>query len=300
MACCVGLKECHNDWQGVGEMHTLCLDSCAVDHVHVPPSPMPTGKVDYAGDVRLMSFNIWYGNNHMKEIADLIEDEVNPDIVNLQEAVNWQPAAIVESLNKKQVGEWKLANNFSTQSFWCGLNAYRSDRWELEWSKSVPYQGSRGICGARLRRKADGRRLCTWGTHPIWFSGEARSAEEGIRAGAEAMKECAQFGAVTAFMCDCNTFDANAISRQLAMSTGWQWKIAHTDAYDQIHIQTGTSALQGGDDVSASGVAQEVAAPVSGRTIEGGAGPRGCQANCANDKWAGADHAPVVAEVHLA
>jgi len=246
-----------------------------------------------------MSFNVWYGNGRFKEIADLIQDQVNPDVVNLQEAVNIQPAGIMEELNKKQVGEWKLANNFSTEHFWCGLNAYRADRWDLEWHKSVPYQGSRGICGARLRRKADGRRLCVWGTHPIWFSGAAHSAEEGVRAGAAAMKECAQGeGTVSAMMCDCNTFDAGAVSRQLAKSTGWEWKIAQADAYDQIYIQTGSTAVGGGD-VSGHGAPKEIAKPAGGGTIEPGAGPRGCQANCANDKWAGADHPPVYANVHL-
>lgn len=256
------------------------------------PPPKPAG-----GDVRLMSFNVWYGNGHFKEIADLIQEQVDPDIVNLQEAVNHQPAAIVEELNKKHIGEWKLANEFSTEHFWCGLNAYRSDIWEVEWTKSIQYQGTRGICGARLRRKSDGRRLCAWGTHPTWWNGEKRAALEAVKVGAAAMKECAQDGAVSALMCDCNTFDAGAINKQLESSTGWNWKVAHADAYDQIYIQTGPGSPRNGE-IAADETAV-FASPLAGHTIAGGAGPRGCQGNCQNREWAGSDHPPVFAEVHL-
>jgi len=249
-------------------------------------------------DIRLMSFNVWYGNGHFTEIAELIQDQVDPDIVSLQEAVNTQPAAILEALGQKQAGEWKLANEFNTTTFWCGLNAYRSDRWDLEWTKNVAYQGDRGMCGARLRRKADGRKLCVWGTHPIWRSGGPPShAVEGVQVAAAAMKECAAAGAVSALLCDCNTFDTGSVKRQLAASTGWAWDVAHADGYDHIYLQTGTG-VQGGDGVAAD-MQGNLAAPVSGNTIAPGSGARGCQRNCQNPQWAFADHPPVFADVHL-
>jgi len=260
------------------------------------PEPTSSGDVsgmastDAGGDVRLMSFNVWYGNSHMNDVAELIQNQVDPDVVNLQEAVNWQPAAVVEELNALGEGEWKLANEFGADHFWCGLNAYRSDRWDMEWSKNVGYQGSRGICGARLRRKSDGMKLCVWGTHPIWFQGDVRSAKEGVRAGAAAMKECAKGGVKSAMMCDCNTFDANGVAAELRASTGWEWQIAHADSYDQIYVQSGSH----GSDLNAAS-----ATTTTGGTIEPGAGPRGCQANCQNPKWAGADHPPVYADVHF-
>jgi len=254
---------------------------------------------DVNNDIRLMSFNVWYGNGHFKEIADLIQDEVDPDIVSLQEAVVLQPDAILEALAKKQAGEWKLANEFNRTTFWCGLNAYRADRWELEWSKNLAYQGDRGMCGARLRRKADGRKLCVWGTHPIWRAGGPPShAAEGVQVAAAAMKECAGTGAVSAMLCDCNTFDTGTVRKQLVKSTGWDWNVAHADGYDHIYIQTGTG-MQGGDDVVTANTQGHIAAPVSGQTIASGSGARGCQRNCQNPKWAFADHPPVFADVHL-
>merc|ERR1719220_744647 len=97
--------------------------------------------------------------------------------------------------------------------------------------------------------------------HPTWFNGApASSAEEGVRASAAAMKECSQGGdVVSAMMCDCNTEDTRGVSRQLLKSTGWVWKVAHADGYDQIYIQTGT-AVYGG---------HETASTVSGHTIAG-------------------------------
>jgi len=295
--CCSGLQVCMSDWSGRGEMEPKCLKSCDnagedEDIGFMPPAVIDPEVSPEELNVRLMSFNIWHGNSRVKDIAELIAGKVDPDVVNLQEAVNWQPAAIVDELNKRGPGEWKLANEFGWDHFWCGLNAYRSDKWELEWSKEVGYQGSRGICGARLRRKADGTKLCVWGTHPIWFNGgPASSAEEGVRAGAAAMKECAGTGAATAFMCDCNTFDAGAVERQLEKSTGFEWKLAHADGYDQIFVQT---EARGGDVGAASFTGE-----TSGGSIAPGAGARGCQAGCQNDQWAGADHPPVYADVVL-
>lgn len=246
-----------------------------------------------------MSFNVWYRNNHFAEIANLIQDEVDPDIVNLQEAVEHQPAAIIEALNAKRRGEWRLANSFGYDHYWCGLNAYRADRWDVEWTKEVAYQSSRGICGARLRRKADGTRLCVWGTHPTWLHGApANSAEEGVRAAALAMKECASGGGVaTAMMCDCNTMDTSAVTRQLAASTSWNWQVAYADGYDQIYIQSSVRPRHTADS-NTSGLNVR-ATSATGHTIAPYAGRRGCQADCQNAQWAGADHPPVVADVYL-
>jgi hypothetical protein len=261
-----------------------------------PAEEPPTGD---GAEIRLMSWNIWHGNGHFTEIADLIQDQVDPDVVNLQEAVNMQPAAILQALQAKQVGEWKLANELDARHLWCGLNAYRSDRWELEWSKGVTFRDTRGMCGARLRHKASDRKLCVWGAHPAWNnSGSPGNAEEGVREGAAAMKECATDGVVSAFMCDCNTFDTVAVTRQLAKSTGWEWKLAHADGYDHIYIQT-ARGVHGGDFVSED-EQPHVASVISWQTVApGSGGGRGCGKECQNPKWAYADHPPVFANVRL-
>lgn len=289
--CCNGLEECI-------EPRPADLDSyCAVSNprhgsscwstIHMcrnQCSPLivdPTG-----GKVRLLTFNVWYGNTNYDAIADLIRDQVDPDIVNLQEAVNHQPDAIVAALNAKGNGQWSLANPFGTEHFWCGLNVYRSDKWDLEWRREIGrIQGDRGMCGARLRRKSDGRKMCVWGTHPIWRQGgPARYAQEAVRAAAEAMRECSSAGAASALLCDCNTGDANAVRDQLESSTGWQWAKAHTDGYDHVYVET----------------APQSAGAISGATtIAPHSGARGCQRNCQNPEWAYADHPPVFVDVDL-
>jgi hypothetical protein len=278
--CCAGLQPCLGDWSGRGTSYFQCLESCSAQGSSNVPSPS-RGLAENApgSSVRLLSFNVWHGNHRFGEIADLIQGQVDPDVVNLQEAVNQQPADIVEALNAQGKGQWQLANAFDASHFWCGLNAYRSDKWDLEWTKEIRYQGSRGICGARLRRKSDNLRLCVWGTHPTWYkNGPASSAQEGVRAGAAAMKECATSGAQTAFMCDCNTHESDVIVQQLEQSTGWQWGVAHEDGYDQIYVpQTASTGLK------------DTIAPDSGK--------RGCQASCQNPAWAYSDHPPVYADV---
>merc|ERR1719401_3348603 len=104
-------------------------------------------------------------------------------------------------------------------------------------------------------------------------------AEAAIKHAASAMQECSQGGARSAFFCDCNTHDTNAVNNQLQASTGWRWQNAVREGYDQIYIESGPNPVGrpfGGEAIS----------PHSGRK---GCGNRGCQ----NKHWGYADHPPV-------
>jgi len=252
------------------------------------PARAPSWRAPANADgIRLMSFNVWHGNHHFTAIADLIQRQVDPDVVNLQEAVNHQPAAILAALNARHPGKWALANEWKHAHYWCGLNAYRSDRWTLEWKKEVSFQNDRGICGARLRRKSDNVGLCVWGTHPIWYpGGPSWSVKKGIAAGAAAMRECVQDGSLSALMCDCNTADAHAVRGQLEEFTGFDWNVAQADGYDQIFVQRRQPSAN-------------VDVATTGGTIAPFSGNRGCQDRCQNPRWAFADHPPVYADLRI-
>jgi len=234
--------------------------------------------------MRLLSFNVWHGNRHFDDIARLIAHEVAPDVVNLQEAIREAPHKIVAALNRQGGGTWALANEFSPETFWCGLNVYRSDKWDLKWTKNVGFQGARGACGALLRRKSDGFKLCSWGAHPIWANGgDQRFGEEAVRAAATAMRECSALGGASVFLGDWNTANTRAIRTQLDRSTGWSWKVAAIDGYDQIYMETAPRSAGISSDPTAI-------APTSGQ--------RGCQKSCQNPAWAYSDHPPVFVDVH--
>jgi len=206
----------------------------------------------------------------------LIKDKIRPDIINLQEAVGSMASGIVSALG----GNWKLANPYSSKYRWCGLTVYRSDRWSLEWRKEVPVHqrgDTRGVCGALLRRRSDGRKLCVWGTHPV-ARGGSQYAIDVVRKAASAMKECSRKGAPSVFMGDMNTGDSSAIRRQLESSTGWGWQtaaVASTGRIDQIHIQK--SPKNAGSAFGATTVAP-------GGSMGGGR---------TQSKWAYSDHPPV-------
>lgn len=187
---------------------------------------------------------------------------------------------IVSELNALGGGQWALANPWSTNHYWCGLNVYRSDLWTVDWRKEVGItqeNDARGICGALLRRKSDDRRLCVWGTHPIYRYGfPATWAMDAVRQAASAMQECSSQGAPSAFVGDMNALDAGAVTQQLNSSTGWGWSLAAQGYHsiDQIHIQT-SPAFAG----SASGAT--TIAPWAGQIGERRA------------EWGYADHPPV-------
>merc|ERR1712039_308771 len=100
--------------------------------------------------------------------------------------------------------------------WWCGLQIYRSDKFDLEWHREVGHTqhhsdgraDARGICGALLKRKSDNVKACVWGTHPV-PRGTAQWANEMISVGSSAIRECSNMGAPTVFMCDCNDWLEN-------------------------------------------------------------------------------------------
>jgi len=214
--------------------------------------------------------------------------QINPEIINIQESIQDMMPNLVSTLNSQATeGTWAQANPWSPSWYWCGLTAYRSDLWDLEWHKEVGFRqewDTRGVCGARLRRKSDGFKLCVWGTHPIWRdNGSSRWAKDAIERAASAMKECSQEGARSAFFCDCNTHDANAVNDQLQASTGWSWQNAVKDGYDQIYIESGP---------------KPVGRPFEGEAICPHCGSRGCgKHGCQNKNWGYSDHPPVYVSI---
>lgn len=286
--CCPGLEECLWQWEGPGSRHYYrCLPACPTTAT-TTATTTTTGESnsDVNSPYRLLTINVWWRNVAFDAIAYMIAVTVDAEIVNIQEAVGETPGRIIEALNRLNRGTWALGNGWSESWYWCGLNAYRSDLWSLEWRKEVPVvqEGDvRGVCGVRLRRRADSKKVCAWGAHPVWRSGGiSHWATDAISRAADAMRECSSSGAPSVFMCDCNTFDHDVVRRHLEASTGWTWATSEVDGYDQIFAQTGPRDL--------------------GRTGSGGAicpdcGERGCQAGCSNPGWAYSDHPPVYVNV---
>lgn len=150
----------------------------------------------------------------------------------------------------------------------------------MKWHKEVPVSqknDQRGVCGALLQRRSDGRKLCVWGTHPVARSG-VKYAVDAVRKAASAMKECSAKGAASVFMGDMNSGDSSTIRRQLESSTGWGWKTAaqaSTGGIDQIHIQTSPKS---------AGSAYGAVTVNPGGSMGGGR---------TQSKWAHSDHPPV-------
>jgi hypothetical protein len=233
--------------------------------------------------LRLLTFNVWWANTRYAAIADMIQNQISPDVVNIQEAVGGSVQNIVNALNAAGPGQWRVANPWGGSYYWCGLNVYRSDRWDLEWSREVGFTqngDTRGVCGALLRRKDDGFRQCVWGSHPVFTTGGPDIwARDAIRRAAWAMNECSRSGAPSTFLCDCNTLNVEAIRTELEIVTGRQWRTAAADGYDHIF----TEVLAG--------------VPLAPTTIEPWSGERGCQGPCSNPRWAYSDHPPVYVDV---
>jgi hypothetical protein len=241
-----------------------------------------------AGPFRVLTYNTYFQNFNYHAQASLILKKINPEIINIQESINDMMPSLVRTLNSQATeGTWKQANPWSHHWYWCGLTAYRSDLWDLEWHKEVAVRqhgDSRGVCGARLRRKADGFKMCVWGTHPIWRDhGNSWWARDAIMQAAWAMKECAEGGAGSALFGDFNTNDVNTVNNQLQASTGWSWQNAVKDGYDQVYIQTGPT---------------RVGRPFDGHGVCSHCGRRGCgKHGCQNPNWGYADHPPTYVSI---
>jgi len=281
VVCCDGLQSCLGNRKGY--YHYLCLSTC-----ETPTTTTTTTTNDpHAIDVyKLLTFNTWWGNRNYNAIAELIGD-INPQITNLQEAIEETAAEVVDDLNRLSHGNetWALANPWSAEWYWCGLTAYRSDLWDLEWHKEVGIKqdwDTRGVCGSLLRRKSDGHKVCVWGTHPIWRDGSSHWAQDAIRQASSAMKECSDKGAPSVFMCDCNTHDTWAVRNELESSTGAGWELAMGHGYDQIYVETNP---------------KDVGTYFEGDATCGNCGQSGCQAACSNPEWAYSDHPPVYVSI---
>jgi len=272
ISCCAGLNECAGQWWGTNiGAETLCLKSCENPH-----SP---------GDIKVASFNVWWGNHHYETLAKAIEHTIGADIINIQEAVRGQMKGIMDALTSSTGHEWQ-SPAWDPKSWWCGLTAFRTDKWDMKWSKSVPvYQGNdhRGTCGALVENKAHGERLCVWGAHPVWRNENSWYARESIQKAAWAMKECSAKGAASIFMCDCNTHDHEAVRKELESSTGKSWNLAFADGYDMIFVE----------------YTERVGPYYHGDAVCANCGRRGCQAGCSNPNWAYSDHPPVFVDLHL-
>mmetsp|Transcript_137114 Transcript_137114/g.273491 ORF Transcript_137114/g.273491 Transcript_137114/m.273491 type:complete len:430 (+) Transcript_137114:71-1360(+) len=307
--CCGNLVSCHlerggGEWETCHPYRTMCVERCSSENISAP-KPTPGTARSY----RLQSFNVWFGNHNYAAIAKMISSHVDPDIVTLQEAVadckgkkgietdgNPMADSIVWELNQR--GEhmnitWKVANPWKHSWYWCGLNIYRSDLWEMEWHHELPLQqnkDTRGACGARFRRKADNVRVCSWGAHPAWqkyMSGkneDPKWARDAVRKVSNLMKQCAAAqGTHTIFMGDMNSDNFEPIRRELEFNTGWKWRLGFGLGYDQIFIQ---------EPLKTSGGAAVCPIGRPGCPLRAG-----CCQNCSHPEWAFSDHPPVYVDV---
>jgi endonuclease/exonuclease/phosphatase family metal-dependent hydrolase len=244
-----------------------------------------------------MTYNVWWKNRRYSDLANMIQDTVKADIVSLQEAVSESAVGdgqgsmaqrIVDALNAKGSGRWDVANPWGSSHYWCGLQIYRSDKFDLEWHREIGHTqhhpggraDARGICGALLKRKSDSVKACVWGTHPV-PTGTARDANELISVGTSAMKECSNMGAPSVFMCDCNDWNENqggkgdSVRNHLRSQTGLDYVYAHSHGIDHIFVESSLGKPQGGTTI----------APAQA----GGGQPK--------SQWAGSDHAPVYVDI---
>lgn len=308
-SCCGKNVSCHlkqggGEWEKCYEYHTMCVERCSAAGLPAARPPAGGGK-----SYRLQSFNVWYGNHNYAAIAEMISSHVNPDIVAIQEAVasckggggQAMIDAIVKALNaqvnphtKPSSPEWKVANPWHHGWYWCGLHIYRSDLWDLDWHYEFSLKqnrDTRGVCGARFRRKADSLAICSWGAHPAWqpaTSGkdaEPKWTKDAIRQVAELMQKCSaeSGGAHSVFMGDMNSPNSEPIRLQLESSTGWKWKLAFGYGYDQIFVQQ-PQHPSGGTALCRIGQ--------PGCSLQAG-----CGKNCSHPAWAYSDHPPVFVDV---
>jgi len=242
---------------------------------NTPPAPAPK-KAPF----RLSTYNVFYNNTRTWDLAKLISMEVSPDIISFTEAIGEVPQQIVDQLNLRQNGTWVLANKWDRRWMWCGLVAYRSDRWESTWHTQIPISQSgnpRGVCGAALKRKSDGEKLCVFGAHPAFASGgPPKWAKHAIKAAAAQMRNCSEsFDAPVVFMCDCNTMNHVAVTAALTNATGSRFELAYGEWYDQIHIEA---------------YPRRVGNAHGGFTVGKKAGKRYCKQDCQLEEWGFSDH----------
>jgi len=305
--CCGNLISCPlerggGEWEACHPYRTMCVERCT-SGTRAAPKPAPGTADSY----RLQSFNVWFGNHNYEAIADMISGHINPDIVTLQEAVadckgqhgkgNPMADSIVWELNRRNNDTnhtWKVANPWKHSWYWCGLNIYRSDLWEMEWHHELPLlqnKDTRGACGARFRRKKDNVRVCSWGAHPAWqlhMSGrheDPKWAKDAIRKVSSLMKKCAEVqGTHNIFMGDMNSENFEPIRHELEYRTGWKWKLGFGLGYDQIFTQ---------EPLKTSGGAAICPIGRPGCPLRAG-----CCENCSHPEWAFSDHPPVYVDVH--
>jgi len=207
-------------------------------------------------------------------MADML-GRYRPDIVNLQETNN-RLDRIAQASGYTSANAWKQSHD------WCGYNFHGSD-WSHEWSAEIDVPGSRGVCGAMIRRNET--KLCVWGIHPIQRRNNVKYSQESIRLAAEQMKACSRrFNAPSIFMGDFNTQDWRGAEWQLERSTGWGWTLAAKNHIDFIFIQT--SPLS-------------VGRPGKARVIGHGCIPGFPGHNTVTASCGWSDHKPVYAEIQL-
>jgi len=222
--------------------------------------------------IRLMSWNVYFGNGKMDSISEMLNQH-NVDIANLQETNNR-----LEQIASKS--GYTSANQWERSHDWCGYNFYRSD-WSHAYSKEVSVPGSRGVCGTMVQKGA--AKLCVWGLHPVQRNNNVENARESIRLAAEDMKRCSShFDAPSVFMGDFNTADWRGVQRQLEKSTGWGWTLAAKNQIDFIFIQSTPLA---------------VGKVLSSRVIGGGCIPGFPGHNTISSSCGYSDHPAVFAEI---
>jgi len=248
--------------------------TCRSRNVSPAPVPGPPAPGTDSGKLRLMSWNVYFGNRNVEAMAQMLQ-RYNVDIANLQETNN-RLGAIARASGLVSANTWRQVHD------WCGYNFHGSD-WNHSWSKEVEVPGHRGVCGALMQR--GNSKLCVWGLHPIQNRNNVRFSKESIRLAADEMKRCSsQFSAPSIFMGDFNTHDWRGALRQLEQSTGWSWSLAAKDHIDFIFIQT---------------------APLSvGRVTHARAVGSGCVVgfpgnNKRTSSCGWSDHRPVYAEIQL-
>mmetsp|Transcript_55339 Transcript_55339/g.103821 ORF Transcript_55339/g.103821 Transcript_55339/m.103821 type:complete len:412 (-) Transcript_55339:88-1323(-) len=177
--------------------------------------------------LKIMSWNVYFGNHKIDAMGNMLK-EYDVDIANLQETNN-RLERIAEEGGYISANEWKQPHD------WCGYNFHKKN-WKHEWSAEVKVPGSRGVCGAMIKKgKA---KFCVWGLHPIQQGNNVRFAKESMDKAAEKMKECSEkFNAPSIFLGDFNTADYHGAKGHLEYVTGWQWSVAARHDIDFIMIQ---------------------------------------------------------------
>merc|ERR1712176_74843 len=124
---------------------------------------------------RFLTYNVYYANLAWRahEVARGIA-QVAPEIASLQETVQ-DRTRILEELIRITGQQWSLSSPpGGCLWYWDGAIIFRSDLWEELENGRTPYGGGgcyseslRALNWVALRRRADGKGLLVYGTHPI-------------------------------------------------------------------------------------------------------------------------------------